>query len=1794
MFTNAGGNVVGGVMVYDLTLTNAGNVTLTGLELVDSAATLSTDCAAKLAANLAPGASLTCTATHTIEQIDLDEGNHLNTATADSGQTAAVTDTAEVLFQQYPSVSLLKTITNTGPYKLGSTINYSLVATNTGNITLDNVTITDDKATITGCTPANTSSLAPKATMTCNAEYVVTQLDVDNGSVINYAEVDSVQAVPATASETATIEQHPSLALTKIETSTGPYSVGDVISYEVKLTNDGTVTLTDAYITDPGTTISSCLPAMPATLAPNASMVCQVAHTVTQDDFDATHYMNTVYGNSDQTPLKIVNAADIPFETHPILNIVKEETTLDPYVVGNDLTYKITVSNGGDVTLNVVTLVDDMAILDSCLTTEVVPQPVTLPTRLPVGASFVCTAHHTITQSDIDGFFYTNVAIADSAETAAVSATVRSRFTPNPGILVEKVTTSTGPYLVDVGVVTFSITVTNDGTNSIEDIVLVESHPDATLTCPAGALVGPLAPEESFVCEVEHVVSQNYIDAGTMINEVYASATVLNSTQTVTDQSLAVAIIPQTNLLTFTKTVTSTGPYSFGQDVTFELTFRNDGNTTLTNVNVTDATAVISGCTLPATLAPGASLTCTAAHTINQYDVDEASYLNEAIADSDQTQPDSQVVQVPVIQHPNVEITKTIVTQSNLVDGAVTFDLVITNTGDTTLDNLQLVDATATISGCTIPATLAPAASFTCTATRTITQADLDRGYYLNIATIDSDQTPLVTAQRLVTFTQNPAVTLTKTEQNPDNIVYVLNSSINYQIFVKNTGNVTLSGILFTDLNATHNCTFPASMAPGAEVTCNASHIVTQSDIDRGSVINTATIDTDRTNLESSSVTTPLLQTPGVTVLKSVFNTGPFVLGDRIVFSVAVENTGNVSLGDPVFVDEKAVMDVCDPPLTARLYPGQTGTCYLYHDVTQSDINAGALTNIASLDTDFTQPVYSQVTVPFAQNPKLDITKEEVSTGPYVVGNVIEYRITLQNSGNVTLTGLSLQEDGDTIANCSKPLTDPLDPGSAAAPAVITCSAFHTVTQADINNGSYVNIARANADQINEVQAQKTITFVQNPSLFLDKIITNPKAFIPGDTIEYSITIRNTGNITLDNIILLDPKATLNPKPCPSFKNILDPGEEFTCNLKHTITQYEYDSGSYDNTATAVSDRTPLIGSTAIATFDLTRDMTVAKTVTSQGPYQVGDTLTYEIVITNNAAASLNHVIPNDDYAEIQSCRSTVPATLGYNTSLICDATHVITVEDINAGSFTNQASASALELETSVFSAEVKVPLSANLSLEKTVTSIGPYQIGDSITYELVAETIGDVILTEVSVTDLGAIIDSTSCSLPATLNPGQSITCQAEHLLTAADFKQENYNNTAIADSLETPAITDSVAVNLRNGLLLDKVVTSFGPYGVDDTIYYDIILTNASKVTQENVYLTDDGADILSCDPALPGSIVPGAKVVCKATHVVTSSEFATENYTNTAYSGSDQNTPIQDAVTTSLLTPTLTFAMSVREATYSFAGQLLHFTYRIMNTGVGTAHEVRVTDSLKSAITCPSDVLAQGAEMVCTGVYAVTSRDIDLGQITNTATLSSVENLSVTTSLSLNALIIEEEEELSSALKLDPLKIPQTGFAPGVETKLPPLEDSRAFHETGGVQLLIPRLAQNMEVVGIPFEEHSWDVNWLASRAGYLAGTAFPTTQGNSVIVGHAVNAWGKAGPFADLKSLSWGDQIIVQAFGGEYVYEVRENKVVAPQDFSVLDYRNNTWLTLITCKDFDQATGEYLSRVVVHAVLVEVR
>ena len=166
----------------------------------------------------------------------------------------------------------------------------------------------------------------------------------------------------------------------------------------------------------------------------------------------------------------------------------------------------------------------------------------------------------------------------------------------------------------------------------------------------------------------------------------------------------------------------------------------------------------------------------------------------------------------------------------------------------------------------------------------------------------------------------------------------------------------------------------------------------------------------------------------------------------------------------------------------------------------------------------------------------------------------------------------------------------------------------------------------------------------------------------------------------------------------------------------------------------------------------------------------------------------------------------------------------------------------------------------------------------------------------------------------------------------------------------------------------------------------------------------------------------------------------------------------------------------------------------------------------------------------------------------------------------------------------------IDFPKQVSHPGKQSPLPGQSGTKSFTDLG-ISLIIPKIKKDLTIVGVPLTENGWNISWLGNAAGYLAGTAFPTWQGNTVLTGHVYLHTGLPGPFVNINQLKYGDRIQILAWGMKHTYTVVETSILSPDSSEALKHSDQDMLTLITCRSFDPKSGLYLHRTMVRAVLI---
>lgn len=545
------------------------------------------------------------------------------------------------------------------------------------------------------------------------------------------------------------------------------------------------------------------------------------------------------------------------------------------------------------------------------------------------------------------------------------------------------------------------------------------------------------------------------------------------------------------------------GAADVGEEITYTFLTRNTGNAPVADVTIDDS--LVAGVTPASVDLPvfGEQLFTSTPYVVTQADVDAGGVTNVASAigldpnGSPVTSEDDSEFVPTVPRTPAITLDKQAELNDTNSNGAadlgetIDYTFTVENTGNVTVTDVTLVDDLVT--GISASVSLAPGAMNVFTADPyVVTQADLNTGSVNNSAVAEATS-PLGPVESNTDDTQiptpvpDPLLTLTKdgvisTDVNGNGLADV-GDTITYTFVASNVGTVDLTGVVIIDPKVGATTPGTANIGANTNASFEATYVTTQADVDAGAVLNTATASgvyasgTGPVNVVSAPdnavIPTPELA-PSLSIVKDgtladTNTNGVADAGEEITYSFVVTNTGNSTLVGVNVVDDRVTGIL---PASADLAPGADATFTSNpYVVTQADVDAGEVLNTAFArgqvpnGAEVFSLVDEDIEAVADPDPSLALSKtaellDENGNGTADAGESITYTFGVQNTGNVTLYGVGVQDD--LIADL---LPEPLDYLPPAAINFFVADPY-VVTAEDVAAGEIVNVATATGTTI--------------------------------------------------------------------------------------------------------------------------------------------------------------------------------------------------------------------------------------------------------------------------------------------------------------------------------------------------------------------------------------------------------------------------------------------------------------------------------------------------------------------------------------------------------------------------------------------------------------------------------------------------------------------------------------------------------------------------------------------------------
>lgn len=460
---------------------------------------------------------------------------------------------------------------------------------------------------------------------------------------------------------------------------------------------------------------------------------------------------------------------------------------------------------------------------------------------------------------------------------------------------------------------------------------------------------------------------------------------------------------------------------------------------------------------------------------------------------------------------------------------------------------------------------------------------------------------------------------------------------------------------------------------------------------------------------------------------------------------------------------------------------------------------------------DTTQTEIARATPALPAVVTIELTVQADTSAPFnAVGQVIKYNYNIKNTGTtstpgpVTVIGATVTcPEINTIGN----LDTALDVNET-----LLCTSAYTITQAELDKGSVINIATATVNGINSNQVITTVTTVQPVVLKLTKT-ANPVTYDHvGQTVTYTYVITNSSAATLGPAqFTVSDTGISAPINCGEATVTLASNATVTCSATYTISQTNMDAASVSTNATASGGG---VAPSQPASATITKSVVVVPSSTTPANLTVGSTIKHQVAAGEwlwqiarcygadpNKVSNANPQLSNPSQIS-PNTTVTVPniGSVGKIYGPPCVGTHTVQSGDTwNSIALKYNADAAVLQMvnsNTLTVGSVVKVPLNSAgstdsvvskvLTLATTANPLTYNQVGQLITFTYVIKNSGNITLGPAQFIVSGSLIGAAplNCGDANTsLAPNLTVTCTATYTITQADLTAVSITNIATA---------------------------------------------------------------------------------------------------------------------------------------------------------------------------------------------------------------------------------------------------------------------------------------------------------------------------------------------------------------------------------------------------------------------------
>ncbi len=824
------------------------------------------------------------------------------------------------------------------------------------------------------------------------------------------------------------------------------------------------------------------------------------------------------------------------------------------------------------------------------------------------------------------------------------------------------------------------------------------------------------------------------------------------------------------------------------------------------------------------------------------------------------------------------------------VDTTATQTISVTSTGTATatIDAAAVSGSGFVLTGGTLPATLKPGQSVTLNVQFNPTATGSASGQ-LDIHSNASSGDTRIALRGSGTSSSRPRLTLSANSLDFDSVT--VNTATTQSLTLSSTGTsaVTInSANIYGGSFSLVGGVFPVTLNPGQSMTLRVQFKPAATGSASGKLAISSNASSSGPTVLALSGTATAAPSPQLTLSAGALSFGNVTVGTPTTQSLTLNSTGTAPVSISYASISGSGFSLLDGTFPVKLNPGQSMVVQVQFNPSTAGAAAGRiiLRSNSSGSNAMTLALSGQGTA--ALTPQLKLSSGSLDFGDVTIDKPEIQSVTLNSTGTapVTIASGTIAGAGfSLVGGGSFPAT--LAPGQSMTMQVrFSPSTSGTATgQIVLNSNSSGSNALTVALAGNGTVAPTALLSVSNNRLSFGSVTV-------GTSTTQTVTLNSTGTapVTVNALDISGAGFVLTPGRLPA---VLNPGQSMALQVQFQPSatgtargQITIDSDSSSGDAT--------ITLRGIGTAALNPELTVSSSNLSFGNVTLSTSTTRFLILRSTGTAPVTVNSATIAGADFSLIGRSFPITLNPGQSVTLRIQFSPNTAGASVGQITinSNSSSGAETVSLSGNSSTAPVP---QLTVSRTNLSFGSISVNTSSAQSLTLTSSGSAPLTVNTATVTGTGFSLTGGTLPATLNPGQSITLELQFapVATGSSTGQLTINSNASPATVNVPLSGSSTDVPVPQ-LTVSNASLAFGDVTINTSSTQTLTLrsTGTSPVVINSTSLSGSGFAVTG--GALPATLNPGQSMTLQVAFTPTAAGAATGQLTINSNSSSGAST------------------------------------------------------------------------------------------------------------------------------------------------------------------------------------------------------------------------------------------------------------------------------------------------------------